>query len=233
MDVLLHALGAHHTAGLTATIDLKDVGAVIEVDLGVVVPCVGTVAGAIDGTRGHAVLIMALLDGDVNIDDAIDGAAHIVVATVDGTQHERIAQRHIVLYAGTVVHQYGIGTVVLHMGLDDIARLVDVLTVCTAEDAANIDGGACGNVDHRAACDTLGEAAAIGGADVAAHQVDDGGGLVEVETVGTGLLVGVVHANTAPGTGTEYLHIGVFVEVLWIVIADLRNVNQHIAAVLH
>ena len=98
---------------------------------------------------------MFLPYGDINIDDAIDGAALVVVATIDGTQHDRIAQRHVVLYAGPVVDQHGICTMVLHMSLNDITRQVGILTVCAAEDAANLDSRAVGHIHHRAAGDTL------------------------------------------------------------------------------
>ena len=163
---------------------------------------------------------MALADGHVDVDEAIEGASLVVVTAIDSTQHEGIAQIIAVsIDTGTVVHQYGIGAVILHVSFVHIAGLVGFGAIAATEDAADLNSGALRHVDQRAAGDTLLVAGTVGCTDVAAHQVDDGRGTVEVErrialsVNSRRLAVSVFHADTSPGTCTEDLHIAVFVEV--------------------
>ena len=141
------ALRTHHTAGLSAAIDLVDLGTIVQVDLGVFVPCVRAVASTVDGARSHAILVVALAHGHVDVDDAVEGAACSIVAAVDGTQHHVVAYLVLVLVLTcTVVHQQGIGTVILHMPFVDVARLKDVAAIAAGKEAAHLDGGACRDV---------------------------------------------------------------------------------------
>ena len=228
------ALCTHHAAGLTTAVDFEDLGTAIKVYLGIFVPGARAVACTVDRSGGHAILVVALAHGHVDVDEAVERATLVVVAAVDGAQHEGVAQFLAGLVgARAVVHQHGVLAVILHMGFIHVAGLVGVHAVAAAEDAANPDGGALRHVHHRAARHALLVAGTVGSADLAAHQVDDGRSLVEVETRGTGLIIAVLHAYAAPGTGTEHLHGAVFVEVLRaLLVADLGNVYEHVAAVL-
>ena len=182
-DILLHALGAHHASGLATAVDLIDLGTAVQVDLGIFVPGVRATAGTVDGARGQSVFIVTLPYGHVDVDKAEEGAALVVVATIDGTLHllDALVDRRLItlvvghlLLSDGVAHQQRIGTVVFHMALDDIAWLIDIRAVGTGEDAANLDGGACGDADHRTPHDTLAEAAAVGCTHLSAQQVDIG-----------------------------------------------------------
>ena len=202
----------HHTV-VTAAIDLIDAGTRKQVDLGVLRPGVFTITATEDcGLIAGAVRTHGTgIDRHVDVDLSVEGAVGRVVAAED------------FLYAS-------IRAVVVHMCLIDIARDKGVITVGTAEDALQLDGGASRHVNHRAACNTLLKTAAKHILHLAAHQVDDGRGFVEVEISSFGCSLVINHAKATIGTGTENLHVRI---VLHVGIFHLWNIDEHIAAVLH
>ena len=151
-----HGDVVEHAAAQAAAVDLVDLRAVVQVDGGVARPGVGAVAGAIDG--GHVAVRLVRPDGGVDVDGAVERAAVVVVAAVEG--------------AG----DGGVGTAVVERALVDVAGHVARQAVGSGEEVLGIDGGADGHVDDGAPRGALAEAAAIGCLDAPAHQVDDGGG---------------------------------------------------------
>ena len=158
--IRLRTLGIEHQSLLAAAIDLIDCCAVGQLHLGVFRPGLRATARTIDVASGVAILVVVHVHRHVDVDMAVDGAALVVVAAVDGAFVERIAHgdldflfRTVVLRPllflrpHRVVHQPGVAAVVLHVGIVNVAGLQAVVAVGTAEDAANADGRACGYVD--------------------------------------------------------------------------------------
>ena len=96
---------------------------------------------------------------------------------------------------------------------------------CTAEDIVDDDGRILGNIYYRAAGDTLIKAAAVSGTHPAAQQIDDGRGLVEVESTGECLSRCIAHAQTVVGTSTEDL-------CLCEVLDAIGDVDEHVTVIL-
>ena len=108
IHVLLYTLGIEHTSSLTATINLPDRCAGLQVYLRVFRPGLWTIACTIHRGRGHAILITVLPDGHINIDSTKDGAALTVVTTIDGTLHQFVTLLNGCLYAClNVLHLLG------------------------------------------------------------------------------------------------------------------------------
>ena len=83
---------------------------------------------------------LLLYDRDVDGNASIERTTLVVVAAVKGTLIERTARR--------IVDKGGRATVVVDIGLIDIARQVGVGTIGTAEDATHHDGGANRHVEQ-------------------------------------------------------------------------------------
>ena len=164
---MLGTLSIHHTAGLTTAVDLPDLGTVIQIDLSVLVPGVGTTACTIDRRIRPAILIMLLLDRRTDIDFTIERTAFLVVTTIDGTLQQFVA--HGVIYQVCIITM----SQIVHVGLIDITRLKGLTTISTAEDTTNLDGRAFRHIHHGATGNTLLVATTIGGANPTTHQIDD------------------------------------------------------------
>ena len=114
-------------------------------------------------------------------------------------------------------------TIVVDLCLIDVTRIIGVITIGTAEDSVQFDGRTQRHVGDRTPRGTLVVASAIGGANLSSHQVDDGRSQNRLsldDTRSNG------HAQTAVGTGSKHLHGLEFCKCL-------RDVDQHITAVLH
>ena len=97
--------------------------------------------------------------------------------------------------------------------------------VCTTEDAIDLNSRLLRHVDEGTAGDTFLVTTTIGGTHPSAHQVDDGSGLVRLDSTIKGILCLVTHAKTVIGTGTENLHISEIRDAI-------GDVDQHITVVL-
>ena len=234
LHIFLHRLCIEHMAQLTTTIDLPDLSATLQIHHGVFRPSVHASASTIDGAIGPQLIplrviayLLIILDDllldDRHVDVHISGerTSFIVVATIDATLIEFTACR--------VVYQNSISTMVFHIRIQHIAGRKRLHTIGTTEDTTRHDGRACGNVDHRAACETLFVTATIDGTNLTTYKVDDSGMAVKFfKFFCRGSQIrpyNSSHTNAAPGTCPEDLH-------LLIVGHILRNVDKHIAAVL-
>ena len=215
IHVSLHALCIEHIAHLAAAIGLIDISPRLEVHLGIFGPGVQTLSG----TKDCAIIAVLLEDGHGNIHRGVDGAAHIVVATIDAAVHTSIA------------------AAVVHVRFIDIAWRKDMIAVGTTEDVVDLDGRTRRHIHHGATGDALVQAAAVSGANSPSHQVDDGRGLNGVEGLFRwgglsgrfgfleGLRSRIAHAKSVVGTGTEHLCRFERLDIL-------GDVNQHIAVIL-
>ena len=165
LHILLYGLAIEHTAFLSAAIDLIDLSAFGKVNLCVFSPRVNAVAGAIDGGCGKTVVVVLLTNGNVDIHFSIDGAALVVVASVDGALHQgRVALRNDCVFSvavGFLFHSYripdqaGIFTMVFDMRLNNITYGQYVCAVGSAEDTAGLHSRTRWNIHHRTADHTL------------------------------------------------------------------------------
>ena len=213
----IHGRLVEHMAVAAAAIDLVDHGLVVQVDIGVVGPGVGTEATAIDVALILAGLIRPY--GGIDVDIREERTAGVVVTAEDASLHD------------------GIVAGVVDMGFEHVAGVGYDIAVGTAEDTAGVgnivtrailllrhdDGRSCRHVDDGAAGDAFLVAAAIDILNLATHQVDDGRVAVEV---GQRLCLMLLHAQSAVGTGTEDC---CGLEVLDV----LRDVDEDVAALLH
>ena len=207
----IHRTLVHHAAHLAAAIDLIDLCAGVQVYLRVFRPGEATLACAIDG--GEVAALLVAPHGAVDVHLAVEGAAVVVVAAIEGTGHggqvAAVVQRAVIDVAGH----------------EALCRTI-VGTVGTGKEVRHLDGGMFGHVDDGPARDALREAAAVGRLNLAACQVDD---RRSGDAVGIGISRRLrhAHADAAVLTATEHL------DVLQVVADGARDVHQHITAVLH
>ena len=244
----MHALSVEHLSGLAAAVCLKHLSTTFQVDQSILRPGVTTVAGTIDITCRRAIFPTILLDLDINVYRGIKGAPCVIVTAIDGALHQLISFHNTILIGSErVVFQPGILTVILHIGFVGIARQIDIIAEAAAEDTADLDRRTRWHVDQSTTGDTLFVTGTVGSTDITAHQVDNGRVLIQVfqilfigclhlisSSVGGFLfgLYGSIHAHTTPAACAEYLHRGVFIEVLLGFVSRFRDVDQHITAVL-
>ena len=114
------------------------------------------------------------------------------------------------------------------MSLIDIARQFVGHTVCAAKDALHLNGRNSRHVDNGTTGDTLIIAGTKDILDVSAEQVDNSSCL-DTRRISSSSSFVYTHTDTTIVTGTE--HHQVLVSRLDLVV--FRNINQHIAAVLH
>ena len=215
-DVFLYTLSTHHAASLSAAIDFPNLCAIIQVDLSIFAPGVGTASSTIDRSCCHAKIRMRLSDRDINIDFAIDGATLQVVTTIQCALH------HCVIL---VINQIGISTMVIDRTLIYITRLIDVTTVCTGKDTADFNGGTGWYINYRATSNTLIQATAIGCTDLSASQVNDSSCSYAI-SISVSCCLCYSHAHTTVLAGSEHFQISKFR-------ARVSKVHQHITPVLH
>ena len=97
--------------------------------------------------------------------------------------------------------------------------------VCATEDVIDLNGRLLRHVDEGTAGDTFLVTTAIGGTHLTTQQVDDGCGLVRVDSAVKRFIRRIAHAETVIGTRTENLHISEIRDAI-------GDVNQHITVVL-
>ena len=121
---------------------------------------------------------MFLFDWRIDIDSAIEGTAFRVVTTIDGTLQQFVTQLLPCLFIGPfrVIYEICVFTLcqIVHIGLIDITRFKGLTTIRSAEDTANLDGGANRHIHHGATGNALFVAATIGGTQTSSHQVGYG-----------------------------------------------------------
>ena len=215
-NVFLYTFSTHHAASLAAAINFPNLCAIIQVDLSIFAPGVGTASGTIDRSCCHAKIRMRLSDRDINIDFAIDGATLQVVTTIQCALH------HCVIL---VINQIGISTMVIDRTLIYITRLIDVTTVCTGKDTADFNGGTGWYINYRATSNTLIQATAIGCTDLSASQVNDSSCSYAI-SISVSCCLCYSHAHTTVLAGSEHFQISKFR-------ARVSKVHQHITPVLH
>ena len=111
------------------------------------------------------------------------------------------------------------------MRLIDITRRKNLRTIGTTEDTVNMNRGVLRHIHRGTTGDTFLITATIGSTHLTTHQVDDGRGFVEVETISKGFLRFIAHAKTIIGTGTENLSSGEIHHTI-------GDVNKHITMIL-
>ena len=215
-NVFLYTLSTHHTASLAAAIDFPDVCTVIQVDLSIFVPGVGTASGTINRGCCHAIVRVRLSDRDINIDFAIEGTTFLVIASVNGTLHQCIIR---------IINQIGISTMVVDSTLINITRLINVATVSTSKDTTDSNGGMDRYVNYRATSDTLVQTTAIGCTNLSASQVNDSSCRHAI-SISVSCRFGYSHTHATVLTSSEHVQICKFR-------TSVSKVHQHIAAVLH
>ena len=215
-DVFLYTLSTHHAASLAAAIDFPNLCAIIQVDLSIFAPGVGTASSTIDRSCCHAIIRMQLSDRDINIDFAIDGATLLVIASVNGTLHQSIIR---------IINQIGISTMVIDRTLIYITRLINITTVSTGKDTADFNGGTGWYIHDRTTSNTLIQTAAIGCTDLSASQVNDSCCSYAI-SIFVSCCLCYSHAHTTVLAGSEHFQISKFR-------ARVSKVHQHITPVLH
>ena len=163
---------------------------------------------------------MLLSDRGADIDFTIEGAACIIVTTVD----ETLCQICIVR------NQVGILTLCqpVHISLIDITGIIGTTAVCSAKDATNLDGRTIGHIDHRTTGNTFLVTATVCGTYLSTHQIDDSGSLVDINgSFATRECVScwIAHTQSIISSCTKDLCVG---EIL----NTIGDVDQHVAVVL-
>ena len=201
----------HHAAHLAAAIDLIDPCTVVQVYLRVFRPSVSALACTIDG--GEETFFLVAPHGAVDVHLAVERAAVVVVAAIEGSCHG------------------GILAAVVQRAFIDVARLITVLrsivsTEGTGKEVLHLDGGASRHIHDGSSRDALREAPAVCRANLTSRQVDDRccGDAIGIQ-IGRGFRH--AHADAAVLTCAKHLHL--FETVTHFIL----NVHQHIAAVLH
>ena len=215
-DVFLYTLSTHHAASLAAAIDFPNLCAIIQVDLSIFAPGIGTASSTINRGCCHAIVRVRLSDRDINIDFAIEGATFLVIASVNGTLHQSIIR---------IINQIGISTMVVDSTLIYITRLINITTVSTGKNTTDSNGRMDWYINYRATSNTLIQTTAIGCTNLSACQVNDSSCRHAI-SIFVSCRFGYSHTHATVLTSSEHFQICKFG-------ASVSKVHQHIAAVLH
>ena len=221
----------HHTA-IATTVGLIYAGAIIQIHLRILRPCIFTIASS--EHLCFIALFLVLKHPCMNIKLAVKGTASLVVTTIDTTRHQiavciYVSCQPITLHGGFL-------TEIVHIRLIYITRLFVCGAISTAKYTIQMNRGSLRHIHNRTTC----EAFLITGTkhilEMATHQVDD---RRSSNTIGIGLRNSwsqsrnrthscciVTHTNTAIVTSAKHIRILIGIQIL-------RCVNQYITAILH
>ena len=156
---LAQRLYVQHFSVLTTAIDLKYFSTIQQVNLRILRPRIFAKTGTKDCS--HITCRLVLPNRNVNIDLSVERTVGIVVATKDGAHT-------------------GILTMVIHLCLIDVTRIQRIITISTAKDVIQLNGGSMRNIDHRATGDTFRETATISILHLTTYQVDNSSSFISL-----------------------------------------------------